>query len=54
MLKAVGNPTMINPTKELINHVLEDDELATKITTVVERKDVIYKIDVKDLEIVDY
>lgn len=54
MLKAVGNPTMINPTKELINHVLEDDELASKITTVVERKDVIYKVDVKELEIVDY
>ena len=49
MLKMVGNPFAINPTKELINKILEDEELKNKITIVVERKDVVYKLDVNCL-----
>ncbi|MCQ2977072.1 MAG: HAD-IB family hydrolase [archaeon] len=54
MLNAVKYPTMINPTKELINHVKETPELAERITTIVERKDVIYKININDVEFFEY
>ena len=53
MLDAVKYPTMINPTKELIMHVKENQKLSERITTVVERKDVIYKLDINNLEICD-
>ena len=49
MLKMVGNPFAINPTKELINKILEDEELRYKIKIIVERKDVIYMLDVNCL-----
>ena len=45
MLKAVGHPIAINPTKELLNNIKQDEELRKKITIIVERKDVIYKLD---------
>ena len=54
MLDAVKYPTMINPTKELIGRVKENDELSKRITTVIERKDVIYKIDINNVELVEY
>ncbi|AKL94139.1 HAD-superfamily subfamily IB hydrolase [Clostridium aceticum] len=44
MLKLVGNPTAINPAKELLMRVKEDKELKEKITVIIERKDVIYKL----------
>lgn len=49
MLKAVGHPTAINPTRELLLRVRADPEVAPKIRVVVERKDVIYNIDLKSL-----
>lgn len=49
MLKAVGHPTAINPTRELLLRVSGDPEVAPKIRVVVERKDVIYNIDLKSL-----
>ena len=45
MLKMVGNPIAINPTKELLNNIRLDHELREKINIIVERKDVIYKLD---------
>lgn len=45
MLKAVRYPTAINPTRELVNKLLENSETREKIKIVVERKDMIYKLD---------
>ncbi|NLI90583.1 MAG: HAD-IB family hydrolase [Epulopiscium sp.] len=50
MLKMVGNPVAINPTKELLNKIIEDKELKEKIKIVVERKDVVYVLDVNCLD----
>ena len=44
MLKLVGNPIAINPTKELLQNIRKDKELREKTIIVVERKDVIYKL----------
>jgi HAD superfamily hydrolase (TIGR01490 family) len=46
MLSSVGNPTCINPTKELLNLVSKTDEVKKKIQIIVERKDVIYRLNV--------
>lgn len=51
MLKTVKHPTAINPTKELLNKLIEDDETREKIKIIVERKDVVYKLDAKSLDI---
>lgn len=45
MLKSVGHPFAINPAKELLENIKRDDELSKKAIIVVERKDVIYKLD---------
>ena len=50
MLKMVGNPFAINPTKELLMKILADDELRGKIKIVVERKDVTYFLDNERLD----
>ncbi len=44
MLKLVGNPIAINPAKELILRIKDDEELKEKIQIIIERKDVIYKL----------
>lgn len=51
MLKSVGNPIAINPSKEFLDKLREDKEIAEKINIIVERKDVIYKLnlDVEDI-----
>lgn len=45
MLKSVGNPVAMNPTKELISRVTSDPDVKDKIKIVVERKDMIYQLD---------
>ncbi|MCC5910705.1 MAG: HAD-IB family hydrolase [Clostridiaceae bacterium] len=45
MLKLVGNPIAINPAKELLLNTKKDKELKEKLTIIIERKDVIYKLD---------
>jgi HAD superfamily hydrolase (TIGR01490 family) len=45
MLKMLGHPIAINPSRELLKNIKNDDELLEKITIIVERKDVIYKLD---------
>ncbi len=45
MLKLVGHPVAINPTKELLLSIKKDRSLYENITIIVERKDVIYKLD---------
>lgn len=50
MLKMVGHPFAINPTRELISKIKEDDELIKMVQVVVERKDVTYSMDLKCME----
>ncbi|NLY45495.1 MAG: HAD-IB family hydrolase [Tissierella sp.] len=45
MLKMMGNPVAINPNKELFLAIRGDKELAEKTTIIVERKNIIYKMD---------
>ena len=53
MLKLVGYPHAINPTKELITKIMGDPSLRDKITVIVERKDVTYKMDINCIELTD-
>lgn len=48
MLKLVGHPVCVNPTKELLKEIL-DDEIRQKIKIIVERKDVVYTINANDI-----
>lgn len=52
MLKMVGFPMAINPNKELLLEIRQDSELKQKATIIVERKNIIYKLnpDVNILE----
>jgi len=52
MLKLVGNPFVINPTKELLALIQEDDQLKERIGVIVERKDVTYRLDVNTLDLI--
>ena len=52
MLKMVGHPFAINPTKELLSEILEDKELKAKITIIVERKDVTYRMSLEHLDLI--
>ncbi len=52
MLKMVENPIAINPNKNLLKAIKEDEELYKKIDIIVERKDLIYKLS-PDVEIID-
>jgi HAD superfamily hydrolase (TIGR01490 family) len=51
MLKLISHPTAINPTKELLLNILEDDELKEKINIMVERKDVVYRLRPEHIDI---
>lgn len=44
MFEAVGHPVAMNPTKELLNLIMEDDELSSRAKVVVERKDMVYEL----------
>jgi HAD superfamily hydrolase (TIGR01490 family) len=46
MFKAVRYPVCVNPTRELLNKVVKYEEIRNKINVVVERKDMIYNLDV--------
>ncbi|MBB6623883.1 HAD-IB family hydrolase [Clostridium gasigenes] len=52
MFKSVGIPYAINPTKELLDKVLNDEDIKEKIKVIVERKDVTYSLDINSLNIV--
>lgn len=52
MFKKVRHPYCMNATKELLNKVIADRELIKKINVIVERKDVIYNLDIEDLQFV--
>ena len=50
MLRMVGNPVAINPNKPLFLAIRGDKELSNKVSIIVERKNVIYKLN-SDVEI---
>ncbi len=50
MLRMVKNPIAINPNKELLLSIRDDEELLKKTDIIIERKDVIYKLKA-DIEI---
>lgn len=51
MLKMIGNPIAINPNKNFLLAIREDERLAKDVTIIVERKNVIYKLH-SDVEII--
>ena len=51
MFKSVGKPFAINPTRELLQKIMENKEIKEKIKIIVERKDVTYNMDVNCLNI---
>lgn len=51
MLKLVGNPFVINPTRELLANIRKVKPLSNKINIIVERKDVTYRLDVNRLDL---
>lgn len=53
MFLHTGNPTAINPTRELITHILHNPTLKEKVRVIVERKDVIYQMEVDKLQLLD-
>ncbi|WP_286184228.1 HAD hydrolase family protein [Clostridium sp. CCUG 7971] len=44
MLRRVGNPIAINPTKELLNHISTDVNISKHTQIIVERKDIVYSL----------
>lgn len=52
MLKMVGNPIAINPNKELLLYIKQDDFLSERAKIVVERKNIIYNLNTQ-VEILD-
>ena len=44
MLKMVGNPIAINPNREFLLSIREDNNLFRNTIVIIERKDVIYKL----------
>ncbi|KAJ53518.1 HAD superfamily hydrolase (TIGR01490 family) [Clostridium tetanomorphum] len=51
MFKMIKYPVCVNPTKELLNKVLNDKEVKEKIRIIVERKDVIYNLNSENLSL---
>lgn len=52
MLKMVGNPIAINPNRNLFETIRNDKELSKKTQIIVERKDIVYKVN-SDVEIIE-
>lgn len=46
MVKTMKNATAINPSKKFLEMIRQDEELKNRIEIIVERKDVIYKMDI--------
>jgi HAD superfamily hydrolase (TIGR01490 family) len=50
MFKMVGHPTAVNPTRELLTKIKSDPDVAEKTKVAVERKDMIYQMDMSFFE----
>jgi len=44
MLRRVGNPIAINPTKELLTHISIDEDISDRAKIIIERKDIVYSL----------
>lgn len=53
MLSLVGNPVAMNPTRELIGKIKSDDCMKSKVQFIVERKDMIYRLNGACLDCLD-
>ncbi len=51
MFELVGHPYAINPTKELLEKIMSTPSVKEKIKVIVERKNVIYQIDLDNIHI---
>ncbi len=51
MFRNTGHAYAINPTRELLTHIKEDPELSKKMGIVVERKDMIYHMDIHSIQL---
>lgn len=51
MFQLVGNPFAMNPTRELLSRILEDEALKKRIQIIVERKDSTYRLNVDTLDL---
>lgn len=51
MFEKVGFPVCVNPTRELINKVMDDKAVRERIKIVVERKDVVYRLTADNIQI---
>ncbi|MBE6115130.1 MAG: HAD-IB family hydrolase [Erysipelotrichaceae bacterium] len=51
MFEKVGHPYAMNPTRELLGKIKENEEVKNKIKIIVERKDVVYEMDVDHLKL---
>lgn len=54
VLKSVAYPVAINPTKELISQIKSDPETLNKVKVIVERKDMIYRLEPRNIELHSY
>ncbi len=52
MLRMVGYPVAINPNRRLLSAIKDDRKLRSKISIIVERKDLVYRLS-PDVEILD-
>ena len=50
MFELVGHPYAINPTKELLEKIMNTPHVREKIKVIVERKNVIYQIDLNNIQ----
>lgn len=50
MFELVGHPYAINPTRELIEKIKASEEVSKKITIIVERKNMIYKMNLDQIQ----
>ena len=51
MFQMTGHPTAVNPTRELLSNIQKDEALCQRTRVIVERKDVIYNIDINNLKL---
>ena len=53
MLMVILMETTLNPSKELIQKIKNDEDLKSKIQIIIERKNVIYKLD-PNVELIEF
>jgi HAD superfamily hydrolase (TIGR01490 family) len=51
MFEMVQNPICVNPTRELVNKVLDSDKIRSKVKFIVERKDMVYSLSSEDIHL---